>query len=51
MVPSVAVFMVLSRNRISLHTRLANNRESILLIGTIMLVISVVIIEVISLLS
>jgi hypothetical protein len=51
MVPSVAVFMVLSRNRISLHTKLANNRESILLIGTIILVISVLIIEAWSLLA
>jgi len=51
MVPSGIVFAALSINRISLHTKLANNRESILLIGTIILVISVLIVEVISLLS
>jgi hypothetical protein len=51
MVPSAALFTVLSMNRISMRTKLANNRESILLIGTIMLVISVLIVEVISLLS
>jgi hypothetical protein len=51
MVPSAALFAVLTMNRISLHTRLANNRESILLIGTIILVISVLVVEVVSLLS
>jgi hypothetical protein len=51
MVPSAALFAVLSMNRLKLHTKLANNRESILLIGTIILVISVLIVEVISLLS
>lgn len=51
MLPSAAIFAVLSINRISMRTKLANNRESILLIGTIILVISVLIIEVISLLS
>ncbi len=49
MVPSGAIFVVLSMNRISLNTKLANNRESILLIGTIILVISVLIVEVFSL--
>jgi hypothetical protein len=34
-----------------MHSKLANNRESILLIGTIILVISVLIVEVLSLLS
>jgi hypothetical protein len=51
MVPSAAIFTVLSMNRLSLHTKLANNRESILLIGTIILVLSVLIVEVLSLLS
>jgi hypothetical protein len=51
MVPSALIFAVLSSNRISLHTKLANNRESILLIGTVILVISVLVIEVISILS
>lgn len=51
MIPSLALFVALSRNRISLHTKLANNRESILLIGTVILVISLLVIEVISLLS
>jgi hypothetical protein len=51
MVPSVAVFAILSMNHIYLHTKLANNRESILLIGTIILVLSVLIIEVWSILA
>ena len=38
-------------NRIRLNTRLANNRESILLIGTIILVLSLLIVEVLSILS
>ncbi len=32
--PSATIFAVLSLNRLSLRTKLANNRESILLIGT-----------------
>lgn len=51
MVPSVALFAVLSMNRIGLRTRLANNRESILLIGTIILVLSLLVVEVLSILS
>jgi hypothetical protein len=51
MLPSAVIFTVLSINRLSMHTKLANNRESILLIGTIILVISVFIVEVLSLLS
>jgi hypothetical protein len=51
MVPSTSLFAILSMNRISMRTKLANNRESILLIGTIILVISLLVIEVISLLS
>lgn len=51
MAPSVALFAVLSMNRIRLHTRLANNRESILLIGTIILVLSLLVVEILSILS
>ncbi len=51
MAPSVALFAVLSMNRIRLHTRLANNRESILLIGTIILVLSLLVVELLSILS
>lgn len=51
MVPSALMFALLSMNRISLRTRLANNKESILLIGTILLVIAVLGVEIISILS
>jgi hypothetical protein len=51
MVPSVALFSALGRTRIRLNTRLANNRESILLIGTVILVLSLLIVEVLSILS
>ena len=51
MVPSAALFNVLGMNQLNVNTRLANNRESILLIGTVILMVSLLIIELISLLT
>ena len=51
MAPSVALFTALGRTRIRLNTRLANNRESILLIGTVILVLSLLAMELLSILS
>jgi hypothetical protein len=51
LLPSALGFALLSANRITLRTRLANNKESILLIGTITLIIAVLVLEIISILG
>lgn len=45
MLPSLIVFVVLSSVGVNLRTRLANNKESIMLIGTILLFVCMLIIE------
>ena len=49
--PSLAIFTLLSNIKYSLRTPLANNKESIMLLGTIMLFISMLVLEVYSLLT
>ncbi|HMK47085.1 MAG TPA: hypothetical protein VK436_10710 [Methanocella sp.] len=48
--PSFAIFTLISNIKYSLHTPLANNKESIMLLGTIMLFISMLVLEIYSLL-
>lgn len=49
--PSIILFTILSSFGLSLRTRLANDKETIMLIGTIFLLISLLALEVVSLLT